>query len=126
MKGKKPTEKLVAWCCDQWRRMQPVGNYAQACEVSSPIVMRPSTCLPRCYVCGAVCKDYTEDIGKEIPEDELERIVGDILERKNEYLSKAAGDETTELIAERLKRRRTDESYTSVCMHACHGCWTIF
>lgn len=75
MKGQKPTEKLVAWCRDQWQRMQPVRNYAQACEVSSPIVMRPSTCLPCCYVCGAICKDYTEDIGKEIPEDELGCIV---------------------------------------------------
>jgi len=70
--GDKPTDKLVRWCLDQWCRMPPIVNYDRAREVSSPTVIR--SCLPCCHICGAICENCAEDMGKTIPPDELQLI----------------------------------------------------
>ena len=111
--GDKPTHELVRWCIDQWRRMPPIVNYDRAREVSSPTVIR-SSCLPCCHVCGAICEDCAEDMGKTIPQDELQLKVVDRARERDPLMEQPlSGDDvdwTEPNIAERVKRRRTAKS----------------
>ena len=111
--GDKPTDKLVRWCLEQWRRMPPIVIYDRAREVSSPTVMR-SSCLPCCHICGAICENCAEDMGKTVPQDELQlKVVDRARERdilKEQLLSGDDDDWTEPNIAERIKRRRTAQS----------------
>lgn len=111
--GDKPTDVLVRWCRYQWRRMPPVVYYDRARDVSSPTVIRSSG-LPCCHLCGAICENCAEDMGKTIPPDELQLKVV-VRARERELLTEqslSGGDEdcTEPNIAERVKRRRTAES----------------
>ena len=109
----KPTDKLIRWPLDQWRRMPPIVNYDRAREVSSPTVIR-SSCLPCCHVCGAICENCAEDIGKTIPQDELQLKVVDRARARVHLMEQSlSGDDddwTEPNIAERVKRRRTAKS----------------
>lgn len=108
--GDKPTDALIRWCRDQWRRMPPIVNYDRAREVSSPTVIRPSG-LPCCHLCGAICENCAEDMGKPIPPDELQlKEVDRSKERElstEQSLSGNDDDWTEPNIAERVKCRRT-------------------
>lgn len=111
--GDKPTDKLIKWCLDQWRRMSPICIYDRAREVSSPVVIRVS-CLPCCHLCGAICENCADDMGKTVPQDELQvKMVGRAREREFSMDQSISGDDddwTEPNIAERVKRRRTAES----------------
>ena len=114
--GDKPTDELVRWCSDQWHRMPPVVHYDRAREVSSPTVIRSSSCLPCCHICGAICEDCAEGMGKTIPQDELQLKADDRARARERELwmeRSLSGDDddwTEPNIAERVKRRRTSKS----------------
>ena len=107
--GEKPTEELVKWCRYQYRRMKPVVNYQQAGEVSSSTVMRSTSCLPCCHICGALCANCAKDMDKEIPEGDFEHVLLNIFDRETDETcnDEPAGVDITEPISERVKRRRT-------------------
>ena len=105
--GERPTKNLVRWYQDQWRRMRPILNYNKARFPASSTSVRPSLRLPCCHMCGALCQECAQEIGGEIPRNEMEcRILDEIGERESGC--EPDDENLTEPIAARVKRRRTD------------------
>ena len=71
--GDKPTQKLVEWCQDQWRRKQPVfpcddRRYAIGEPLCVPLF---GQAMPLCYRCGTPCPECRTELGCHLPTELL-------------------------------------------------------